>query len=132
MKIKYVYEVGDIVYIKDDLSTDRFYDGYVLPKGMLQFRGKKAKVVWIDYENDPEAYFLDIDKEKYEWRGDMLISQLEKQNMTYYTPNPHCKQGYDMHRFEGSGADRFFFNYNQAYYNKEEAIAAAKNMIDKK
>ena len=69
-----MFKVGDIIFIRDDLEAGKKYEGWELREEMLEFRGKKAKVIMIDYELD--TYYLDIDNERYDWKGSMFVQPL--------------------------------------------------------
>lgn len=73
-----MFNVGDKVRIREGLQLDKYYGdcGYV--RGMVQYEGKVATVTEVfDYKTDSPNYSLDIDKGKWFWDSEMLISTEE-------------------------------------------------------
>ena len=70
-----MFNVGDKVSIREGLQLGELYGdcGYV--RDMLQYEGKVATVTEVfDCETDYPSYSLDIDKGKWFWDSEMLIS----------------------------------------------------------
>ena len=70
-----MFNVGDKVSIREGLQLGKFYGdcGYV--RDMLQYEGKVATITNVFHDSETEVnYKLDIDKGKWFWDSDMLIS----------------------------------------------------------
>ena len=70
-----MFNVGDKVSIREGLQLGTFYGdcGYV--SDMLQYEGKVATITNVFHDSETEVnYKLDIDKGKWFWDSEMLIS----------------------------------------------------------
>lgn len=70
-----MFNVGDKVSIREGLQLGKFCGdcGYV--RDMLQYEGKVATITNVFHDSETEVnYKLDIDKGKWFWDSDMLIS----------------------------------------------------------
>jgi len=63
--------VGDFVTIRPDLANCRCPDAQWVDGEMLQYRGKRAKIIKMGY--GVNVYFLCIDKGRAMWTGGMFI-----------------------------------------------------------
>lgn len=73
-----MFNVGDKVSIREGLQLGKFYGdcGYV--RDMLQYEGKVATITNVFHDSETEVnYKLDIDKGKWFWDSEMLISTEE-------------------------------------------------------
>lgn len=69
MKIRYHFEKGDKVRIKDGLVEDVEYGGIAVKKDMLDYCGKEATIV---KSFGILGHRLDIDNESFVWSNEML------------------------------------------------------------
>ncbi len=68
--MKYKYEVGDTVYIRDDLKLGENYGGRITTTHMLRHCGKKAVITRHIYGC---GFLTDIDKKGYVWTSEMFM-----------------------------------------------------------
>ena len=61
--------VGDHVYIKEDLEDDEYYGDHCFVVGMREYTGFVAKIIAIE----EDSIFLDIDKGEWHWTPEMLL-----------------------------------------------------------
>lgn len=69
MKIRYHFEKGDKVRIKDGLVEDVEYGGIAVKRDMLDYCGKEATIV---KSFGILGHRLDIDNESFVWSNEML------------------------------------------------------------
>lgn len=62
------YKVGDKVKIREDLDTDKIYDGWGCSKDMAQCGGKIATIVRCC----DNSYQIDVDDKIYNWTDEMF------------------------------------------------------------
>lgn len=73
-----MFNVGDKVRIREGLQLDKYYGDCAYVRDMVQYEGKVATVTEVfDYKTDSPNYSLDIDKGKWFWDSEMLISTEE-------------------------------------------------------
>lgn len=89
MDSSHIYKVGDMVRIRPDLDADKRYathdpetdcdvSGY-----MLNYRGKVGTILQV--LDSGRKYFLDIDKEEWNWSSGMLIPVGEEEDLATKT-----------------------------------------------
>ena len=68
-------KVGDKVKIKQDLVFGKFYNDCMYTADMVKYAGKVATITNVFHDSETEVnYKLDIDKGKWFWDSEMLIS----------------------------------------------------------
>ena len=73
-----MFNVGDKVRIREGLQLDEFYGDCMYVRDMVQYEGKVATVTEVfSCKTDCPSYSLDIDKGKWFWDSEMLISTEE-------------------------------------------------------
>ena len=71
-------KVGDKVKIKQDLVLGKFYNDCMYTADMVKYAGKVATITNVFHDSETEVnYKLDIDKGKWFWDSEMLISAEE-------------------------------------------------------